>query len=79
MLGLQTHITPSGGLTRLTSAQESALVEPFVEHNDAYLIDLPKLSPENHHPKSHYVNSPTLQAETFPLQRYTLYPCTPRT
>ena len=79
MLGLQTHITPSRGLTRVTSAQESARVEPFVEHDDAYPFDLSTLSRENHHPKPHYVNSPTPQAETFPLQRYTLYPCTPHT
>lgn len=43
MLGLQTYITPSRDLTRVTSAQESALVEPFVEHDDAYPIDLSQL------------------------------------
>jgi hypothetical protein len=72
-------MTPSRGLTRGTSARESVRVEPFVEHSDAYLFDLSKLTPGKHRPKPHYVNSPTPQAETFPLPRYTLYPCTPHT
>lgn len=40
MLGLQTHMTCNLATTQLTSAQETALVEPPVEHSDTYLIDL---------------------------------------